>query len=340
MDRGAMKKFHIEEHLRPTQIIFLSADIVGSTAIKYANPKSGGVDWAEIIQSFYYYSNEYFLDEWEKAIEDALPETTEEDRETQKRLTFGFKPIFWKTVGDEILFRKHVSHARQIAPILIAWIKAMERVVKMLKKFGKDSESLDLKSAAWIGEFPFQNKVVFGAGSYYNSKGTDIETLMKLYADTPITTSEIDFIGPAMDIGFRISKYASPRKFILSIDVVYFLSYYKDASDSLYNNIYYDGQQYLKGVFTGLSYPIFWLDLTGRDFWNKIDDTTILHKINNRNIRIYCSDYYNHIEIYGDKPFLLKSSQPALRVVPDWYFDVQDRIQKSYQSNFLGEPDS
>lgn len=68
---------------------------------------------------------------------------------------------------------------------------------------------------------------------------------------------QVDVIGPSMDIGFRISKFASDRKFVVSVEIARILS--ENANNHL--SIYVDGVEELKGVLNGIAYPIIWIDM-------------------------------------------------------------------------------
>lgn len=110
---------------------------------------------------------------------------------------------------------------------------------------------------------------------------------------------KLDFIGPGIDTGFRVSSFASNRKMAISVDVAYLLasndlwrqkaknsedktiryihncfrliliksgfnSYDTDKRSDRYVNpkIHYSGTDFLKGVLGGIKYPRLWIDTT------------------------------------------------------------------------------
>jgi hypothetical protein len=93
---------------------------------------------------------------------------------------------------------------------------------------------LDVKCAGWTAGFPVGNIVV--------------ERLQGLGED---------YVGPGMDIGFRLVKAASPRRMLLSVELAWLLTLPTVRSSRLF---YVGAGLDLKGVARGSSYPCIWLD--------------------------------------------------------------------------------
>ncbi|MBF0138634.1 MAG: hypothetical protein HQL65_20605, partial [Magnetococcales bacterium] len=100
----------------------------------------------------------------------------------------------------------------------------------------KKHSNLSLKGTAWTAGFPIRNRRVV----VEHSKGRQVE----------------DFIGPDMDIGFRLSKLARPGPIVASMDLV----------DLLVGRRYqpklkcvFVGWETMKGVFAEKPYPVHWL---------------------------------------------------------------------------------
>jgi hypothetical protein len=143
-------------------MLFLSADIVGSTALKQS---AGLVDadhtglpdgerWFSLIQGFYI-----------KTVKDFLPRFAAKKKAAGSHVAkqkFGSDPILWKTIGDEILFRKIVEDHSQVKSTLECWIETIATIRKFLRK---ENKKLDVKCTAWLAEFPLQNKLVVGPTS-------------------------------------------------------------------------------------------------------------------------------------------------------------------------------
>src|SRR3546814_5080236 len=66
----------------------------------------------------------------------------------------------------------------------------------------------------------------------------------------------LDFIGPDLDLGFRLSKFARPASLLLSLDLVEMLLAADNRADVV---LYLVGREELKGVMFGRPYPIIWM---------------------------------------------------------------------------------
>ncbi len=139
----------------------------------------------------------------------------------------------WKTLGDEILYYILLKDIKTIPKILTIFINT----IKEYRTVDKNKElPINFKAASWIIGVPVGN--------------------LKISSD-PNDENKIDFIGPLVDIGFRISKMATKRKFIISADLAQLLI---DCKKDNKLKIYYEGGFEFKGVLSGKKYPIFWID--------------------------------------------------------------------------------
>jgi hypothetical protein len=73
----------------------------------------------------------------------------------------------------------------------------------------------------------------------------------------------IDFIGPDLDLGFRVTKFARPACLTLSLDVADLVLTAGNADQVALHLI---GAEELKGVMFGRPYPILWMLEAGEDF--------------------------------------------------------------------------
>lgn len=154
----------------------------------------------------------------------------------------------WKTIGDEVLF---YFEAEKNTEVLKA-VKAFQNTITDMNKPNNKKNSMLYKGTVWGGHIP-----------YYN---TQIET-----------ADRIDFLGRAVDAGFRLSKIATKRKLIIALDVLWLccksiIELEKgQARDEMTLDIYYEGKSTLKGVFNDKYTPIFWID-SAKDRKNKYPD--------------------------------------------------------------------
>lgn len=263
--------------------LFFSADIVGSTAFK----QKPGVDasvWFTAVLSFYHKAEIEFIRKW-RHFQEQIEASVEVRAEW-----FGDEPEVWKTLGDEILFVKKITHPMQAFLAVQAWCLTLESIrAGFLEK--DDYKGLDVKSSVWIADFPLKNReVVLGEARpngeddyvYINNKS------LKAYYSTKSTqeTKNLvrDFIGPSIDTGFRLGAFTSPRKLVISLELAYLL-----ASEQFYAEINekwhllgvsrishfifrYEGRHILKGVMGGRPYPIFWIDLDAENHVHRTEE--------------------------------------------------------------------
>lgn len=282
MPRSGLSKGDVRESLEPKLRLFLSADIVGSTAFKQRSGE-GSEQWFRLVRTFYMMAERYFAFRWSLA--------KDRYQDAERPLLFGdAAPELWKTVGDEVLFTKEIAHPSEATMCMSIWLQVLEDLRQLLDKSG-----LDVKSSAWLADFPIRNREIFlhtgaptktddGAkndpppqtdgADRSNDPTEDLEwendSLFDSYkARLPGVTR--DFIGQSIDTGFRVSTAASSRKLMLSVELAHMLSmecerldldpYRIGAFPVRSFTFHYDGRNALKGVLNGTPYPLIWLDV-------------------------------------------------------------------------------
>jgi hypothetical protein len=136
-------------------------------------------------------------------------------------------------VGDEILLVTELSsHQEVMSHVLAARLAAMEYSQEIAK------HGLAVKCTGWMAGFPISNCEI----------------------DTPSNNGSgtlIDFLGPGIDLGFRLTRFSTPRLMTLSADLTRMLidavNYYS-AGD--YFNFHLQEITPLKGVDQNRPYPI------------------------------------------------------------------------------------
>lgn len=146
---------------------------------------------------------------------------------------------------------------------------------------------------SWIAGFPVNNALFY-------------EKDEKLFAHKTKKIrnySDINFLGPCIDTGFRIAKFSCLNKFVLSIDLALIILYFINNSTELnekYNfKFYFDNEQNVKGINNG-KYPIIWLNLSEKDSLDFILEKN--DKCCTVKLYEYCLAYMNKNKIY--KPFV------------------------------------
>src|SRR5207253_1297681 len=118
-------------------------------------------------------------------------------------------------------------------------ILVLRSVFKAMRRYECEYFSevpLRLKATSWVASFPEPNiEIVISEMSDGSGRGYR------------------DFIGPDIDLGFRISHLARPSTIALSVDIVELLL---DAGNLEQLDIFMIGSERLKGVFHDRPYPI------------------------------------------------------------------------------------
>ncbi|HOF35053.1 MAG TPA: hypothetical protein PLV94_13430 [Spirochaetota bacterium] len=226
-------------------VVFLSLDIEGSTNFKITYPNN----WMFHFENFFekvrwYYEKEFKLS----------------------------NSVIFKENGDEIIiafFPLNYDNLKEIMDVSLSSVQTIPPYRKILKDI-----HLDYKATLFCAGFsepePFAiydtNENRSDKEQYNGYYSSDYKNhRMHRYIHLPsgdnkaqpsscIINSiiEYDYIGPDIDIGFRISKYSQPNKLIVSDKIAY-----------IYSNIFYDLYNFkiisndkLKGVWNDNKYPI------------------------------------------------------------------------------------
>lgn len=273
-----------EQDEAPCVRLFLSVDLVGSTAFKNTSEAEvargqGPLPWARVFKVFY----QSFPQAFRKNLNgSSLPEK--------------LQPSLVKAIGDELLFQVEIASSQNASDVV--WFFA-----EVLAHYGveqlKDHPKLRLKGTAWIAGFPINNyRIPF----FENGR-----------------QSQVDFIGPSMDTGFRIAKFATPLKLVISIDLA-LLVLTADRAPQLR----FDGTQDLRGVLGGRPYPIFWTKVDGRD--KELQNAELELLEGNVSVKPeaqlrYCEAFIRSCEqtsgSWLHRPYL--KSDDKFRTIPEWH---------------------
>src|SRR6266542_2947096 len=83
------------------------------------------------------------------------------------------------------------------------------------------------------------------------------------------TSLDRDFLGPDIDAGFRISKFALRKRLVASAHLAWLLYKERANCSGIENQLRIVGLEALKGVWGGRHYPIIWFE---RD-WQHVNET-------------------------------------------------------------------
>ena len=214
--------------------LFFSFDLVNSTQFKSAQPDN----WPRVITRFY-------------------------ELVSAELTTRVSSAIVWKYVGDEVLFYKEVIDKEDIHVALPAAYAALLATMDVLhKNYPSSRELLAVKGTVWIAE----------ASPILPSEATKTdEKSRNVIVETGRSPAGLkrDFLGPDIDVGFRISKFALRRRLVVSAELACLLFRERAAHSDIEERLRIVSFQVLKGVWGGRHYPIVWYEAD----WNNIKET-------------------------------------------------------------------
>jgi hypothetical protein len=206
----------------------MSADVAGSTAYKAESDalRAAEPGWLKVFSNFYanFPIMLMGLTAVEMMDEESLPEIS-----------------VWKALGDELIMTAKIESAEEAMGLVRAFYLTMAQY----EDRHLNALPLRLKATCWVAEFPSPN--------------IEIEIPELSGRLEPL----IDYIGPSIDLGFRIGKFSRPSTVVLSLDLVEILLASRRADELTYFVL---GREPLKGVMFGRAYPIIWARPSERPF--------------------------------------------------------------------------
>jgi hypothetical protein len=331
--------------LQPRLRLFLSVDVVNSTAFKQSQAierkQNKGEDqelaepWFSPITTFYRQIERLFSIHWKNL-----------SSEVSSRFSWpaGAAPELWKAAGDELLYVKEISDYRQSLVTVQAWIEAINRHRIELKI---QYPMLDLKATAWLAGFPVNNAEVILRPSIETSdddlaEGDPILSnlmLLRIHSDNPGQRSFRDFIGPSIDTGFRVAQLATSRKMAITVDLALMLAHatvnQPNEEDFPFEklNFHYEGRVPLKGVLDGAAYPFFWIDIADTDPLIVIEDRiSKVESIGANEVKEFCERFIAKSGRAITKPFIVDSEEPLFRTVPQYHLSRLTRLSEYWKN--------
>lgn len=316
----------LPEFLKPRLRLFLSVDLVGSTALKQAGEfpikrpigdeslERAGPTWIFDLASFYREIEARFDFEWKNYC-NSIPE--------KDRWPIDNRASLWKINGDELIYVQELKSSKHCIALLFCWKRACQSYRKdILSKMSK----LDVKMTAWTAGFPLTNtEVIFerdGESRYEDCDPLFIhyDLLKRWYSESDSHLKLIqDFIGPSIDTGFRIASKATPRKFIVSIEVAFIIAV-TNIPKSMEMKLFFSGHESLKGVFGGRPYPIFWIDTHSDDQLSRAEDKlTNITPLVRESVQEYCECFFEGYSSYMIKPFINTDMESMMTAIPPHY---------------------
>ncbi|MDG2125032.1 MAG: hypothetical protein P8J87_15120 [Verrucomicrobiales bacterium] len=216
-----------DELLRPKLRLFLSVDVVGSANFKNRRRSAGSPGSQEWLTFFVPFYNA-FPNIFTNAIGDLA---------RARGIRPPATPDLWKSLGDELLFTTELVRTTDADFYLTAFRDAINLAVTHFASTPAGNSPVALKGGAWLAGFPVTNAAV----------------PLKVHHGDAATL--FDYVGPQVDLGFRIRALATPRKLVMSCDLAYLIL---TACPDTSLDLRFFGREKLKGILGGKPYPIFW----------------------------------------------------------------------------------
>ncbi|MGH7039476.1 MAG: hypothetical protein ACREE1_15200 [Stellaceae bacterium] len=199
--------------------LFLSVDVAGSTEFKTGLTPRRGTLWLDVFRDFFRNFPIMMIGQVGMGFltEDSLPEVS-----------------VWKFMGDEVIFAAAPASPEEVTLLMRAHFNAMAAYEA---EYLADLP-LRLKGSAWLACFPAPNIEI------------EVPELARGGGKT-----QTDFIGPDIDLGFRLGKFAWPATVTVSLDL---LDVVLNAGNRDLMDFFLVGREPLKGVLFGRPYPAIW----------------------------------------------------------------------------------
>lgn len=323
--------------------MFVSLDIVGSTAFKNERTPvdhADGDHWTRPFLSFYRMSAERMATHW-----DAVVDQMKAVRDGNEHFAFGCSPSFWKGAGDEVLFSKTIESPLDALATVQTMLLLMTSHRENFQSKTRTAR-LDIKGTAWLAGFPLNNsEIVLGEdGSLDASTGDDVLDNFRMLAALENSKERhdyhADFIGPSVDLGFRLRDHASARRLMISADLVWLLcrANKKCSPDQVQRcqllqvpRINYGNGASLKGVLDSDPYPLFWIEASPATALD-VAEETLLGRIDIPGrpnhvelLRTYCDTFLDNSHPLRMRPYIANCFDTDISQTTD---ERKERLRK------------
>jgi hypothetical protein len=337
--------------VRSSLRLFLSVDIVGSTEFKQASRIADGraaamtIAWLEPFLSFYQLSIEQMDAQWARVCGEM---SAVDPKNGSDRFRFGERPVFWKGAGDEVLFSKAVESPVDAMATIHAFLLVMQ---DHRTRFADKGLPLDVKGTAWLAGFPVNNAEAVLPGGLPEPAEERLDDpvaenyrLLELH-QAGGRSAPIDYIGPSIDLGFRLREYATPRRLVVSADLVWllchahgdFLERERSRCSQLgVPHVGYDGRRGLKGILGGQPYPLIWIEADPENDLDRAEDVLRgrpLSGASPSNTRVlavkdYCALFLNGRTPLQTRPYIRHYPDPEIGQIPADHERELERIEQ------------
>ncbi|MGU3652854.1 hypothetical protein [Mycolicibacterium sp. A43C] len=228
---------------RDGSILFLSCDLQNSTQFKQSEEN----DWIKTFLAFYTEFPSILSAEVAKSCSGL-----------SGRLSL------WKAIGDELIFSVLIDSEQECSDAVDVWLAAM---LAFEHQHLLSKTPMTLKGGAFLATVPAPDRRVAiprtvrakEDESQRDAEAANEETLNEAPEEGAVEFA-MDFVGPSIDTGFRVLKYATRRYFALTVEVAHLLFKHYSDQEQRERRAHLVGTHVLKGVWGGKPYPVFALE--------------------------------------------------------------------------------
>ncbi len=267
--------------------LFLSVDIAASTAFKARSGLTSSLSWIKTFEDLFEEFPRTLYKFYQSLRTDGLRDVE--------------RPRIWKFIGDEIVFVADINDHLEIYTHIIAFVSATNAFER---EFKQKHHKLRLKATAWVAGFPVMNSIIrISAGE----------------------NEIVDYLGPQIDLGFRLSKHADHRRIPVSLELALFLSAARKTSPKQ-NMVWlgFDGTVTLRGVLQNEPYPLFWVDRLGGEESQEDKLMRVKPSCDHDAIEPYASEYFKENDL--PPPFIHGDSDMRFNRIPDGMERLRHRL--------------
>lgn len=187
----------------------------------------------------------------------------------------------WKYNGDEILFYAKIT----------SWSEALKHVKKFRDVIEKNNNSSEnkypVKGTIWTAGFPIRNFIL---------------------RQPVVKNSLIDFIGPDIDLGFRIASLANRERIAISPELA--LGLLNETSNSRDIDWHFYGRKDLKGIVEDGGIPVVFISST-KDAETLLDkEEDLLGKeIKPPVLKDFLNAFFSQSQIWKKREFFLNAEE-------------------------------
>lgn len=319
----------------------MSVDLTGSTALKRNYPQA----WPGLLGCFFSFSTRRLQASWYSSVDriakifkkpprdiscrekDPMWQWVSqiEDPDSPDFKSLNLAPMVWKTLGDEVIFVKPITNAGELVLLVDAVRNFFERHEDVLSVIDLDGEfGLKIKGTIWLANaaplrLRSKDRETIRFGYHLHADRLDGRNLVVPRALEKMFTrqraarslSAMEFLGPEMDEGFRVSGYSEVGYIPISLSLTrLFLDLQKYLNSDYKSNLSFERGVALKGIFSsGKNYPKILLNTKSEERDHSLADDLPSQELEETLARKSVIENFVYLQRYLDEEFPIDENE-------------------------------